>query len=109
MSKRDAVDLDALRPVPLAEIIKGPNREWNNNAKAPELFEQWWDKSGRVLLVGMTRKEAARAAWYACAESLGAYDDQPPQPLSRPRRKSRKQQVEEELTQGENRRGKIGP
>jgi hypothetical protein len=67
-----SVDLDSLRPVPLAEVAKGPNREWNDKAKAPELFEQWWAKhSDKHWSV----KHAAREGWYACAESLGVYDD----------------------------------
>lgn len=69
------VDLDELRPVSVAEVAKGPNRKWDENLKAPELFEHWWTKHGQKLLVGATRKEAARIAWYACAESLGVYDD----------------------------------
>lgn len=74
------VDLDALRPVSLAEVAKGPENKWNAKAQPPEMFEHWWIKQGRRLTIGSTRKEAARAAWYACAESLGVYDDQAGEP-----------------------------
>lgn len=69
------VDLDDLKPVSIAELARGPNREWDTLAKAPEMFEHWWKKHGQKLSVGATRKEAARIAWYACAESLGVYDE----------------------------------
>lgn len=59
-SDKDIVDLEKLEPVSVAE------------PKAPELFEQWWAKHGDK---NWSVKHAAREGWYACAESLGVYDD----------------------------------
>lgn len=76
MIDEPVVDMDKLEVVSVAEVAQRPNTNWNVKAKPPELFEQWWRTHGQQLLVGATRKEAARIAWYACAESLGVYDDQ---------------------------------
>ena len=69
------VDLSNLKPVSLAEIAAGSNRVAFTTRPAPELFEVWWQEQGRALTTGSTRKSAARTAWYACAESLGVYED----------------------------------
>jgi len=70
----DEVDLDALRPVSIAEIAARPNGG-GVSGKAPNLFENWWNKNQQHFKNGCPRKEIAQAAWYACAESLGVYDD----------------------------------
>ena len=65
------VDLDDLKPVSIAEIAARPDQSFGN-PKTPELFEQWWVKHGDK---NWSVKHAAREGWYACAESLGVYDD----------------------------------
>lgn len=67
----EVVDLEKLRPVTIAEVAQSADTKWNARAKPPELFEQWWSKSGDK---NWSVKHAAREAWYACAESLGVYD-----------------------------------
>jgi len=71
-ARRQGIDLDRLQPVSVAEVAKGPNRTWNSQAKAPDLFEQWWAKNGDKH---WSIKRAAREGWYACAKSLGVYDE----------------------------------
>jgi hypothetical protein len=65
------VDLDELKPVSLAEIAARPSHS-GVLGKPPELFERWWAKHGDK---SWSVKHAARKGWYACAESLGVYDD----------------------------------
>lgn len=74
MKKHDEVDLNTLRPVSLAEIAARPNERFNTQAVAPDLFEQWWAKHRHNMHWSV--KQAARAAWHACASSLGVYEDQ---------------------------------
>jgi hypothetical protein len=71
---KDSVDLNLLQPVSIAELAAGPNNvEFNPGAAAPELFQQWWAKN-RDQVRHKSHKQIARAAWYACAESLGVYE-----------------------------------
>lgn len=72
LDDHQGVDLERLQPVSIAEVAQGPSRDWNANAEPPELFEQWWAKNGDR---NWSVKHAAREGWYACAESLGVYDD----------------------------------
>lgn len=67
------VDLDALQPMSIAEVAARPNNPTFTSGPAPELFEHWWAKNGDR---GWSVKHAAREGWYACAESLGVYEDQ---------------------------------
>lgn len=66
-------DLNELKPVSIAEVAKGPNRT-TFDAVAPNLFEVWW-KENRAATKSLTRKQLASVAWYACAKSLGVYED----------------------------------
>lgn len=69
----DVADLSQLHTVSIAEIAARPNQTFKG--KAPNLFEVWW-KGIADNFVGADAKIVAQAAWYACAESLGVYDDQ---------------------------------
>lgn len=69
------------------QCVNRPEHDWYNDGDilrcyectatqsarpAPELFERWWSNEGDK---NWSVKHAARKAWYACAESLGVYED----------------------------------
>lgn len=67
-----AANLKNLKPLSIFEIAKRGNSTFEG--KAPDLFEQWW-RMNRKELASATNKSIAKAAWYACAESLGVFED----------------------------------
>jgi hypothetical protein len=68
----EPVDLDKLQPVTIAEVAARPNRTFQG--VPPELFRVWWTKNGKHVKA-LPKEQIARAAWYACAESPGCYED----------------------------------